>query len=146
MEDEVARFWQAFETETGERVEAKAMGELRFGEDDARVWCLLVLTDQSFWFKQVPSDNWITSFFHSGARFSMSRPADEHTLRIAREHLLALEEPNRKRLGWFSRPAFPELTLTWRDGETIGMRRFSMDPSTDLLPRLRFILRDPARG
>lgn len=146
MDEDVARFWQAFEEETGERVEARAIGELHPGAREAGVWCLLVLTDRSFWFKQVPSESGMAALFRFGGRGSTPRRADEYTLRVPREHLLALEEPDRARRGWFPKPGFPELALTWRTGEGTETRRFSMDPSTDLLTRLRQLFPEKAPG
>ncbi len=145
MDDEVVKFWQEFEAETGERVEAKAVGELYEGGSDQGVWFLLVLTDQSFWFKQVPSDNWIANLFRPRPLSLSSRRGDEYTLRIPREDLLALEEPDQKFRRWFSRPVFPRLTLTWKEGEATRSRRFSADPTTDLLPRLRNLFQERAR-
>lgn len=146
VDDEVVRFWQAFETETGERVEAKAVGELYDGGGEQGVWFLLVLTDQSFWFKQVPSDNWIANLTRPRALTASSRRADEYTLRIPRESLLSLEEPDQNYRRWFSKPVFPRLTLTWKEGEATRSRRFSVDPTADLLPRLRELIRERRAG
>jgi hypothetical protein len=137
LDDEVVKFWQEFEEDTGERVQAKAMGELFEGNREKGVWFLLVLTDKSFWFKQVPSDNWVTSLFKSRALAPSSKRADEFTLSIPRENLESLIEPGHGLKGWFSKPAFPVLTLSWREGDSVSSRRFSIDPSAELLPRLR---------
>jgi len=55
-------------------------------------------------------------------------------LKIPCQSLLFLPEPGSR--GWFSRPVFPVLNLTWQEGETIRNLRFSMDPSVNLLPQL----------
>jgi hypothetical protein len=146
VDDEVLRFWNEFEAETGEQVEAKAVGELFEGGSEQGVWFLLVLTDQSFWFKQVPSDNWIASLFKPRTLSASLRRGDEYTLRIPRESLLNLEEPDQRYRRWFSKPVFPRLTLTWQEGDAIRSRRFSMDPSTELLPRLRSLFQEKERG
>jgi hypothetical protein len=133
VNDDVAKFWREFETETGERVQAKAVGELYEGDREKGVWFLLVLTDKSFWFKQMPTSNPLASLL--GPRLFAPRPAIDYTLKIPREDLVSLEEPEPR--SWFARFAFPKLTLTWREGEATSSRRFSMDPSMDLLPQLR---------
>ena len=135
VEDEVARFWRAFEEETGERVEAKSVGELYEGTGGEGVWGVLVLTDRSLWFKPVPSTNWMASLFRARPLAGPSRKEAEQPLRIPREGLLSLAEPGPAR--WFSRPAFPILTATWQEGGEVHTRRFSVDPSTGLLTRLR---------
>lgn len=141
MDEEVARFWQEFEEETGERVEAKAIGELQEGGEGRGVWFLLVLTDRSFWFKQVPSDNWVTSLFRPRTFSVSTRKADEYTLKIPRESLLALAEPKAK--GWFARSAYPLVTLSWTEGGAIQSRCVSLDPTTGLLQRLRAVRLGP---
>ena len=133
MEDEVVRFWRSFEEETGERVEAKSIGELYEDAGGQGIWGLLVLTDQSLWFKPVPSTNWMASLFRP--RVLSARQAEGSILRIPRDQLVSLTEPCPRR--WFSRPAFPVLTVTWREHGELRSRRFSVDPSTDLPARLR---------
>ena len=55
MADEVAEFWNAFEKETGEKVEARAEGNwIRVSGSGAVHEGLLILTDKSFRFKYVP--------------------------------------------------------------------------------------------
>jgi hypothetical protein len=146
MDEDVVKFWREFEAETRERVEAKGVAERYEGNTDRGEWCLLVLTDKSLWFKQMPSDSWISSLFRPRVLSASSRRADESDLRIPRVSLRSLTEPGPRR--WFSRPAFPVLTLTWQEGDTLRSRRFSVDPSAELLPSLRKLFRarpDPSR-
>jgi hypothetical protein len=142
MDEEVAKFWREFEADTGETVEAKAVGEVYLDNRETGVWCLLILTDRSFWFKQVPSNNWVASLFTVRTLAPSSKRSDEFTITVPRGSLLALEEPQRKSRGWFSKPTFPLFTLAWRDGQAVRNRRFSIDPSSDLLPRLRALFKD----
>lgn len=137
MDDDVAKFWSAFEADAGETVEAKAVGEVFDKDGDTGVWVLLVLTDRSFWFKQVPSENWMASMFRARSLVSSLKPSEAFTLTIPRGDLAGLTEPERTSRGWFSRPAFPRFTLSWREGGAIRSRCFSVDPSAELLPRLR---------
>lgn len=137
MDDEVLKFWQEFEEDTGERVQAKAVGELCDEGGERGVWFLLILTNKAFWFKQVPSDNWIASLFKPKALSASSRREKDLTVVIPRGDLVSLVEPGRGTRGWFSRPIFPRLVLSWREGEDLRTRSFSVDPSTDLLARLR---------
>lgn len=141
MDEEVVKFWKAFEAESGETVEAKAVGEVFDRDAEAGVWVLLVLTDKSFWFKQVPSENWMASMFRARSLLSSSRPPEESTLSIPRGDLAGLTEPERAPRGWFSKPAFPRFTLSWREGGAMRSRCFSVDPSAELLPRLRALFK-----
>jgi hypothetical protein len=142
MDAEVARFWQEFEEETGERVEAKAVAEIYEGASDQGVWFLLVLTDRSLWFKQVPSDNWISSLFRPRVLSNAARKAEDATLKIPRENLRSLIESGKKVRRWFPKPGSHRVTLTWQEGETLHSRRLSLDASTDMLPRLRSLCRE----
>ena len=55
MADEEAKFWNAFEKETGEKVEARSEGDwIHIPETGATREGLLILTDKSFRFKYVP--------------------------------------------------------------------------------------------
>lgn len=60
MTDEAAEFWAKFETETGEKVAERCLGQYfpDTGRDEG-LWGLLVLTDKSFRFRETPSDNLI---------------------------------------------------------------------------------------
>jgi hypothetical protein len=137
LDEEVAKFWRAFEADTGERVEAKAVGELCEGTGETGVWFLLILTDKAFWFKHVPSDNWLASLFRPRTFTLSPKGEPDLTVIIPRGDLVSLEEPEPRRRGWFSRPVFPRLTLSWREEGLVRRRTFSVDPTSDLLPRLR---------
>lgn len=142
MDEEVTRFWQEFETSTGEIVEAKAVGEMFEESGDLGVWVLLVLTNRSFWFKQVPTDNPLESLFRLRKLSGSARGSEAFTLSIPRGNLMTLQEPERGGKGWFSKPAFPGFTLSWREGDVVRRRRFTIDPSAGLLPRLRALFKD----
>lgn len=137
----MVKYWQEFEAETGELVQAKAMGEMYEEGRRKGVWFLLVLTDKAFWFKQVPSDNWMASLFRPRTLAASSKRSDEFTLSIPRGDLVSLIEPGHGFRSWFSKLAFPLLTLSWREGDSIRSRRFSIDPSSNLLPQLRALFK-----
>ena len=59
MADEAIEFWNAFEKETGEKVEARSIGEW-LQDKGPSMWGLVILTDKSFRFKHLPSENWLT--------------------------------------------------------------------------------------
>jgi len=134
MDEDVARYWQKFEEETGERVEVKGVAEVYEGTDGPGAWCLVVLTDRNLWFRQMPSSNWIASLFQGRSPVAASRRPDRD-LKIPRGSILSLDDPGSRK--WFSSPAFPVLTLAWREGEAVRNCRFSLDPSTDLRASLR---------
>jgi hypothetical protein len=135
MADEAAEFWSAFEKETGEKVEARAMGEFFRADDyNAGFWGLLVLTDKSFRFKHMPSENWLDSMFKRQGRSSAPKEPVEVT--VARGDILSVDAPKRGFLGRFFAPAFPRFALSARGAE--GERRylFSVDPSNGFLAAL----------
>ena len=58
MADKVKEFWDTFERETGEKVEARCLGKyFPDGSDREGKWGLLVLTDKAFRFRETPSDD-----------------------------------------------------------------------------------------
>ncbi|HTX72572.1 MAG TPA: hypothetical protein VMC79_07075 [Rectinemataceae bacterium] len=140
MDERAEQFWQAFEAETGEKVESRAMGAwLERGGDEHGLWGLVVLTDRSFRFKHMPSENWLSSLFRMGKREAPSTKAVN--IVASRDALVALDEPRR---GFFARmfgPAFHQFRLSWRDGEGERSETFQVDPTADILPRLRTVVR-----
>ena len=139
MEDRATQFWNEFETETGERVESRAMGAMfeRDG-DEQGLWGLLILTDKSFRFKHMPSENWLMSLFKM--RRPESSTAKPVNIVVPRSELLALTEPRRSFFARAFGPAFARFNLSWREGEAERTGRFQVDPSADLLKRLRSLL------
>ncbi len=141
MADEAAEYWSAFEKETGEKVVARSIGEFyRARDDSSGLWGLLVLTDKSFRFKHMPSENWLSSMFR---RADKSRPAAPVEITIPRANILSLHVPAR---GFFARllgPAFQRFTITARDAgvaiEAAGEKNylFSFDPSSGILAALQ---------
>lgn len=135
MADEATEFWDAFEKETGEKVEARSIGEWIKG-DGTSVWGLVIITDASFRFKHMPSENWLLSIFKKTNKPSAAseKPVD---IIIPRGELVA--EVVEKR-GFFARltgPAFPNFTVQ-RSGEDREYV-FSADPSSGLLASLKAV-------
>jgi hypothetical protein len=131
MADEAAEYWKTFETETGEKVEARAIGEYYKELDGSTgLWGLLVLTDKSFRFKHMPSENWISSLFKRMDRSSAPKVPIEIT--IAREDIVDFDSPKRGFLARLFGPAFPRFTISGRStlGEGGEQRYvFSVDSS-----------------
>jgi hypothetical protein len=135
MADEAAEFWSKFEEETGEKVQARSLGELRKASSrDIGTWGLLVLTDKSFRFKYMPNDNWLLSLFKKADRSSEAKkPVD---IVIPRGDIVSVKAP---RGGFFARlfgPAFPVFSITSREAEGEQTQFFTVDPSSGLLAAL----------
>jgi len=132
MGDDAAKFWSDFEAETGEKVEAKAIGTYyERGGDSQGLWGLLVLTDSSFRFRHFPSQNWLASLFRGNR--PQEAPATALEIVVPRRDIVAVRTPKR---GFFARvfgPAFPRFELAWREGEAERSESFSADPSSDVL-------------
>jgi hypothetical protein len=136
MSDEATEFWNAFESETGEKVEARSIGEWLKG-DGSTIWGLVIITDKSFRFKHMPSENWLLSLFKKTSKSSGDRekPVD---IVIPRDELEA--EVATKR-GFFARlagPAFPHFSVkrAGRDEKYV----FSADPASGLFAALAAIV------
>ena len=135
MADEAAEFWSKFEEETGEKVEARSMGECFQASDrDSGLWGLLVLTDKSFRFKHMPSDNWLSAIFKKADRSKEQKK--DMSITIPRGDIVEVIAP---RGGFFARlfaPAFPHFILRCKaEGEELRYS-FSVDPGSGLLPAL----------
>jgi hypothetical protein len=129
--DEAAKFWTDFEQETGEKVEARSIGEYYQDRGDSNgLWGLLVLTDKAFRFKHMPSDNWLSSIFKRATSSQKPEPID---LRIAREEVRALSMPKRNLPSRIFGSPFRRFTLQ-TEGEGYA---FSLDPSSGLQDALQ---------
>jgi hypothetical protein len=135
MNDEAERFWTQFEAETGEKVEAKSIGTWYEGPEDRGIWGLLVITDRSFRFKYVPSDNWLASLIKP--RGALSGPRKDADIAVSKADLLSLEEPRRGFMARLFGPVFPRFTLAWSEEGKERQESFSVDPAGDFLARLK---------
>jgi len=136
MEKTAEQFWAEFEAETGEKVEARAMGTYRAsGEKGDGVWGLVILTDRSFRFRFMPKQVRLTSLF---AKRGESEPAVAPVdIVAARAEVLSVSIPER---GFFARvlgPAYPRFEVAWREGAETRRACLSADPSTGLFERLK---------
>jgi hypothetical protein len=130
---EVNEFWDAFEKETGEKVEARSLGEWYETEGDIGLWGLLILTDKSFRFRHMPSDNWMTSLFKRGDKNDKREPVN---LRVAREDIVSLNVPKRGFFAKLIEPAFPRFSIVARGAGGETRHSFSVDPGSGLLAAL----------
>jgi hypothetical protein len=132
MDDEATEFWSKFEEETGEKVEARSMGE-RFQPTagDVGVWGLLVLTDKSFRFKYMPSDSWLSSLFKKAGR--SAEPKRDLDVVIPRADIVSVEAPRGGFLSRLFAPAFPHFTIVSRAEGAEKRLAFSADPGSGLL-------------
>ena len=140
MDDEALEYWKTFESETGEKVEARGMGALHgqaaqgMSGSDQGTWGLLVLTDKSFRFRHIPSQNWLSSMFKSGSRKgSVDKPFE---IVIAREDLLELSRPAGGFFARFLSPPYPRFFLRSRGVAGEETSQFSVDSSGGFLSAL----------
>ena len=135
MDESAERFWAEFEAETGEKVEARAIGTRR--EEGARSegpWGLLVLTDASFRFRAMPSQNWLLSLFKSHKPQAPSAPIPD--LVVPRTAVVRVSMPKRGFLARLFAPPFLPVAISWREGEGLRSETFDTDPSSDLVKAL----------
>jgi hypothetical protein len=133
MADEAAEFWMAFEKETGEKVVARSMGEwFKGGGNEHGYWGLVILTDKSFRFRYMPTDNWILSLFKRADK-SKDKAFD---IVVSREDIVRVVAPKRDFLARLFGPAFPRFSVVARGEAGEASHFFSADPSTGLVAAL----------
>lgn len=133
MADHIAEFWQAFELETGEKVEARSEGNwFRDGGNPAGHEGLLILTDKSFRFKYVadtprPYMNMDISAEHE----------DESEFTIARSEIVSVQTPKKGFFSWLTGRGNPHCSVVAHDKHGEKTYEFSVDISTGLVAALR---------
>jgi hypothetical protein len=135
MADEAAEFWAKFESETGEKVEARSMGEwFKRGGAERGFWGLLILTDKSFRFKYMPSENWIMSIFKRATKSAGSdKPVD---IVVPRSDIAQIIAPKRDFLARIFGPAFPRFSVVVGGEAEEKVYSFSVDPTSGLVAAL----------
>jgi len=141
MGDQAAEFWSAFEAETGEKVEARGMGQwFESDRDDRGLWGLMIMTDRSFRFKYMPSESWIQTMFRGAGRESQgSKPFD---IVIPRDDLASVKWPKKSFLSRVFGQAYEILNLTWRVAEGEKTARIGMEPRGAILAALEKAARE----
>ena len=133
MDDEVKKFWSAFEKETGEKVEARSEGLwFRLPKNGRGHEGLLILTDKSFRFKYVPDTE--RTYMSSGVS---PEHADQSEFTVARDDIISVRMPKRGFFSWFRRQASPRYALVARGEGGERTYVFSTDPSSDLIAALK---------
>jgi hypothetical protein len=135
MADEAAEYWSEFEKRTGEKVEARSIGEWYERSGDPGVWGLLVLTDKCFRFNRIKSDNWLASLFRGFGSKKAEGPEPVDIV-IPRENLVAVLRPRRGLWAKLLGPAFPRFSVRSRGEEGEILNIFSADPATGILEAL----------
>ena len=111
------RYWRAFESETGEKVATKAMGQWREASGN-EFWGLLILTDRSLRFRHMPGKAWISTILPSARSPSGSDETLEILMPLGLVDLLTL--PRRGFRARLMGPPWPSFTLSWREGPEEG--------------------------
>lgn len=135
--DDADKFWNDFETETGEKVAARSMGIWHENGDEKGLWGIVILTDASFRFKYLPSESLILGLFKSpGGGKGEKRGAVDIVVPL--DQVTSLKEAERSFLSRLFGSPFRSVEVSWGASEADHRReRFSVDPSGDLLKRLR---------
>jgi hypothetical protein len=138
MAEDAERYWLDFETATGERVVLRALGQWfrdgsGLGASAEGLWGLLILTDATFRFRYIPSDNWIKKML--GQRRTKTTENEAVEIVVPLENLRSL---NRARRGFLDRlfgPPWPRFQLSWKLEGQEGERSeaFAVDNSRRIL-------------
>ena len=132
MADEEAKFWSAFEKETGEKVEARSEGDwIHVPESGARREGLLILTDKSFRFKYVPDT--LRPLMGAGISPELE---DRSEFTIARGDIVSVRLPKQGFFARLVRRPFPRCSVVARGESGEKTYLFSVDPSSGLVGAL----------
>jgi hypothetical protein len=132
MDDEAKEFWGAFETETGEKVEARSEGNWIHGTGPTREGRgLLILTDKSFRFKYVPDTS--KPFMSS---WMTPESADRAEFTVERRDIVSVRAPKRGFFARLFRRTFPHCSFVARGAGGEKTYVFSADPSSGLIAAL----------
>ena len=144
MADEAAEFWENFEKETGENVEARSIGEyFREGPAGIGIWGLAILTERSFRFKFMPSENWLFSLFK---RVGKSKPTETPPdVVVSRDAITEISIPRRGFLSRILGPAFPRVAIRYAAAGGEVSCLFTLDPTSGLLQPLEKMAADLTR-
>lgn len=125
MDEATIRYWRKFEEETGEKAEARAMGQWESREGREALWGLLILGERSLRFRSFPGESWMERLFAAKPRGEGREEKLEIVIPL--DAVLGFREPPRgfwKRLFGPSRLLF---SLEWREGEGLRRESFSAD-------------------
>jgi hypothetical protein len=133
MADEAAEFWNAFEKETGEKVEARSEGRwFRVPESSAAHEGLLILTDRSFRFKYVPEP--YRPFMGSGTSPELE---DRTEFTVARGDIVSVSVPKRRFFARLTSSISPRCSVVTRsEGKEKTYVISADDPSSGLVATL----------
>ncbi len=93
MDEAALRYWRKFENETGEIPGDRAVGQWYQEGGREGLWGLLVISDKSFRFRYLPSDNWLNHLFASRSRDDSTQESIEIAIPLAA--ITAVESPER---------------------------------------------------
>ena len=135
MDKTAERFWADFEAETGEKLEARAMGMyFEPGSRGEGVWGLVILTDRSLRFRFMPKQVQFLTLF--------SRPKEPEVIEAKpdfvapRAEILSVSIPKRDFFARVFGPAYPRFELAWSAGGETKRVFIGADPTAGLLERL----------
>lgn len=132
MADEEAKFWNAFEEETGEKVEARSEGDwIHMPETGARREGLLILTDKSFRFKYVPDT--VRPLMGAGVSPELE---DRSEFTVARGDIVSVSLPKQGFFARLVRRPFPRCSVVTRGKSGEKTYVFSVDTSSGLVGAL----------
>jgi hypothetical protein len=135
MEKSAEAFWAAFETETGEKVLSKTMGQIFDSPSDRGDWGLLVLSPSSFRFRKTPGQNWFASLFKASSPPPPQTAADD--LVIPLTSIKNLKLPPKKLLDMLFGSPFVIFTLEHETFSGAVKTRFGVDPKSEFFISLK---------
>ncbi|MFZ2635583.1 MAG: hypothetical protein WAZ99_01685 [Rectinemataceae bacterium] len=142
MEESAELYWQRFETETGEKVIAKTMGQCFTSAKDRGDWGLAILTEKHFFFRKIAGQNWLSGLFKASS--TGKEPERIEDMVFALSEISGIGEPRRSLFDRIFGTPFSVFTIkrfSEPEGEPL---RFSVDPKGGFLQALQDSLRSDA--
>lgn len=127
-------FWAQFESEIGEKIVSRTMGQHFRGKRDQGEWGLLVLTESTLRFRPTPGENWFDSLFRMATPKVPRQPADDTVIPLAAIRSLIL--PRKRFFDLLFSPPYLIFTLIYdADGQERSIL-LGADAKCDLLKQL----------
>ncbi|MCX8012787.1 MAG: hypothetical protein N3A02_00675 [Rectinema sp.] len=133
-QSETEAFWAQFESEIGEKIVSRTMGQHFREKRDQGEWGLLVLTETTLRFRPTPGENWFDSLFRMATPKVPRKPLDDTVIPLSAIRSLIL--PRKRFFDLLFSPPYLMFTLVYEAGGMEHSILLGADAKCDLLKNL----------